>query len=1102
MRARFFLGRAGSGKTFLCLEEARRALKADPEGAPLIFLAPKQATFQLERQLLGDAELGGFTRLRIHSFERLAQFILEQLPQKTETMLSEQGRTMALRALLMRRRRDLRIFRSGEGLARFATTLSDELREWQRREFTPAGLLRMSEREELSGPLRYKLHDLGLLLGDYLDWLKVHGAQDPDCLLDLAVDALEKAPEDACRIDALWMDGFAEMSAQELSLLTAVARRCRDVTLAFCLDPASVKASSSSWLSIWSGIEQTRQECWTRLGKIAGAELREEIIDGRKHGGRFTENAALRHLEEHWTLPQAFREEGMDGRAGSAVQLTMCPTPEMEAVFAAREILRLVRDGGGRYRDAAVLVRKMDAYAEHLRRVFARYEIPFFLDRRESASHHPLAELTRSALRAAAFDWGHDDWFAALKTGLVWGDADAIDRVENEALRRGWKGETWFRPLPGEGETIASVERLRKKWIAPFAALREALGVGTLFRPSGEEVAKAIRELWRALKVEAQLEKWKAEETIHATVWEALNALLDDLARAFGKDVLPLRDWLAIIEAGLTGLTVGVIPPALDQVLIGAIDRSRNPELKLAIILGCNETVFPAPPRLDSLLSESDRDELRATGAPAGPTRWQLLGREQFLAYIACTRSRERLAMTWAEHEATDAPLNPSTFVAHLRKLFPALETQTFTGPEWSAAEHASELMDRIAAGQLPARLKGLLTRPEFALLREQMRLAGGPGAGDIADLTDRLYGRVLKTSVSRLEDFAACAFKFFTRSGLRAEERQKFELDVRERGSFQHEALKTFRNQLQAEGKRWRDITPEEGRARMKRCVDALSAEFRDGLLASNPQARFAARTMAETLGDFVAASIEWMWQYEFDPRAVELAFGREASALPGWEIDLGEERKLIFRGVIDRVDVWPIPGSDAALAVVMDYKSGAKKLDDTLMKHGLQLQLPGYLALLRHIAAPPGMFGVDKLIPAGMFYVNLRGKTEPAATRGDALRNRDEVKQAGFKHFGRFDFSQVRRLDKSGGSGQFNYKINQNGEPNKTIKDAMASGDFLELLDDVEEQLRRMGREIYGGAIDPNPYQKGEDRACDKCECQGVCRFDPWTGTFRRLK
>jgi hypothetical protein len=58
VQARFLLGPAGSGKTFLCLKEIRDALRENSEGPPLILLAPKQATFQLERQLL-DSERWG-----------------------------------------------------------------------------------------------------------------------------------------------------------------------------------------------------------------------------------------------------------------------------------------------------------------------------------------------------------------------------------------------------------------------------------------------------------------------------------------------------------------------------------------------------------------------------------------------------------------------------------------------------------------------------------------------------------------------------------------------------------------------------------------------------------------------------------------------------------------------------------------------------------------------------------------------------------------------------------------------------------------------------------------------------------------------------------
>ncbi|MDR3378423.1 MAG: hypothetical protein P4M10_07035, partial [Verrucomicrobiae bacterium] len=106
---RFLLGPAGSGKTFRCLAELRAALTQAPaDPTPIILLAPKQATFQLERQLLAGETLAGFSRLRVLSFDRLAAFIFETLNVAPPRRLSAEGRLMVLRALLRTHDRQLK----------------------------------------------------------------------------------------------------------------------------------------------------------------------------------------------------------------------------------------------------------------------------------------------------------------------------------------------------------------------------------------------------------------------------------------------------------------------------------------------------------------------------------------------------------------------------------------------------------------------------------------------------------------------------------------------------------------------------------------------------------------------------------------------------------------------------------------------------------------------------------------------------------------------------------------------------------------------------------------------------------------------------------
>jgi len=914
VQVRLLLGPAGSGKTFRCLGGIRKALTASPVGAPLLLVVPKQSTWQMERQLLASSSTPGYTRLHILSFERLAHFVFARLRKQPPEMLNEEGRLMVLRGLLAQKRDELKLFRASARLTGFAQELSRLLKELQRKQLTPQTLIELAGQVQNVEGLPAKLLDLATLLECYLDWLKTHDLQDADTLLAAASQALagstnprprsvHKSPQlslplglsssDPAESDAagsslliqhIWVDAFAEFSPQELDLLAALLPRCQGATLTFCLDHAPEK--KSSWLSNWSVVQHTFEDCKSRLGRVPGADLSVELLRRDPPRSRFSNNPVLQHVESCWSHPQPYAveppamapDEGIpeprdreaspsppprEERAGERrpfarssvsgvhdpklsipstfpLRLAACANPEAEATLAAREIIRYVRNGG-RYRDASVLVRQLDRYHDPLQRVLARYEIPFFLDRRESVSHHPLAELSRSALRTVAFDWQHEDWFAVLKTGLVPVPEDKIDRLENEALARGWKGVLWQKPLviDTEPELTRWLADLQGRIMPPFQRFALALA-SHRNQPTGPQIAGALRQLWSDLDVESKLEEWAAPElaisqslataSVHSTLWDQMSEWLGNVELAFPHEPLRLREWLPILDAGLANLSVGVIPPALDQVLIGAIDRSRNPDVKLALVLGLNETVFPASPQVSPLLSETDRAELEKRNVILASNARQQLSRERFYGYLACTRARERLVLTSALFDANGSPLNLSPFLSHLRQLFPFLETETISEAlDWAESEHPSELIVPLlkAQGQVSSfdasdqAAHSVVHLPAVASVLESLRDFHTPDPREALapELAARLYGPVLRTSVSRIEQFAACPFRFFVHSGLRAEERKNFELDIREQGSFQHDALALFHDELHREGKRWRDITPAEARKNQPNC-------------------------------------------------------------------------------------------------------------------------------------------------------------------------------------------------------------------------------------------------------------------------------------------
>ena len=258
--------------------------------------------------------------------------------------------------------------------------------------------------------------------------------------------------------------------------------------------------------------------------------------------------------------------------------------------------------------------------------------------------------------------------------------------------------------------------------------------------------------------------------------------------------------------------------------------------------------------------------------------------------------------------------------------------------------------------------------------------------------VADALYGPVLRTSVSALEHFAACPFRFFVRSGLRATERRQFEVDAREQGSFQHEILARFHGEIRAEGRQWRQIAPAEARQRIRRIAGEVTRGFREGLFAASSEREAEARRLTTVLEEFIEIAVEWMAHCAFDPVMVEVGFGRTDDGLPAWELELDPAHRLAFRGKIDRVDLAPGDDVDEALCMVVDYKSSARAVDPLLLEHGIQIQLPAYLLCLREFKDARAVFGVRRLRPVGMFYVSLRGTIESGGNRREVFANADD--------------------------------------------------------------------------------------------------------------
>lgn len=1099
MLARFLLGPAGSGKTVRCLDAVRTALRDAPDGPPILFLAPKQATFQLERRLLEDPGIPGWSRLQVLSFERLARQLLETW--RPVRILDEDARIMVLRALLRRHQGELRVFHAAARLTGFAQEVNATLRELQGQGVGPDQLLDLAQRLPDSPTLADKLRDLALLLRHYRAWLADHAVEDADTLPDLAT-ALLRQPHLEVRLDGLWVDGFAEMTSQEIELLAALVARSREATLAFCLDPPT--DADVPWRSTWTVVHQTVRRVHNRLLAEPGCIVQVETLPRSDHASRFTGQPTLAHLERSWDAATPATEPAR------GLHLVECRDPEREAEIAAREVWREVR-AGARFRDLAVLVRSLEGCQDTLAQVFTRYEIPFFIDRRSPLAHHPLAELTRCALRLAAFDWPHEDWFGALKTGLTPLPAAAVDTLENEALAHGWEAATWRQAAERPPGPPALADTLARG-VRPFLRFIHHLGS----HPEGGHLASSLHTLWADLDVESTLLEWSdpgsavspAAAFLHRSALEQLRTWLKGIAVGFAGEHLPLAEWLPILDAGLASLTAGVIPPCLDQVLIGAIDRSRQPELEVALVLGLNEGHFPAPPAPSTLLTPRERESLLASGVSWITDLRRQIGHERYYGYIALTRARRRLVLTWSQRDDAGRPLNPSAFIRHLRRVFPDLPVAPdedhavppSAPPDLLADRllHRSELLPWLLRQSAATPLDALAGDPRIRTWLDRRRHPPPPGYLPAAAVR-ALWGRHPEVSVTALESLGACPFQFFVRHGLRGAERERRETDPRKTGSLAHALLARFHESVMADRLRWCDLTPAEAVARFDHLAPALVAEFAEGLFTRTPEARWQAAAVTDRIRSMLAVLVRWASTSDFHPTLAEVAFGGSA-ARPAWSVPVPPDASLRIRGTIDRVDLREAPGQPPQ-AVVIDYKLRPQRLDDTLLAAGIDLQLATYALALQDAAGWPDAPSTG-FLPAGMFLVALRGRPDRSPRRSD-LPDPELENAALHVHRGRCRASAVTHLDRGAPgqpSGQFALRINRDGSPRKG-GDLLRDEEFDALLARAREALQRAGAGLIAGDVRVLPYRYRTRTACDQCDLQAICRVDPATQTYRTV-
>lgn len=1105
MQLKYIFGGAGSGKTHKAMLEATQ--RARNTGKALIYLTPEQFSMEAERLLCRFSKDGAVMQPQVLSFSRLGHHVFSREGRLPGIFMDEASRNMLVQRILLAHSEDLGFYARLAGKPGFAEGVSNAIKELAQAGLGPRDIRAYCKSLGGDGAEIFvqKLEDIAKLFelfGQHVNEKYIVAEAEAAFLPEKIAGAgfLE-----GCEV---WVDGFTGFTEQEYAILGALMRRAALFTVCICI-PGTHAATDYSIIKEDDPLGQVKY-CVQRLTSLARdlgcKEALPVIINERP---RFL-SKELAHLE------RTYLEHGLDEYSGIVhdIRIYHVPSRYAEVELAAMQILRLVRDGLPcgtklRYSDIAIECANPLSYEGELRSVLSTYDIPFFMDTRVPV-HPPLVAMLVSAAKIAAYGYKHEEVFAFLKTGLMGHAAmggvsrDEVDVLENYCLAVGiqermWQAKTWVeseepRLLYGRFDDKA-MDVLREHVQTVLAPL---LRLG-----KEAEAGRYARGVWEVIK---PLYEGETDETLGQTLG-LVGGMLEKLAEIMGDELVSAADFAGILEAGLGALDVGLIPPRLDQVVIGSIERSRLPDIAALFVLGANEVNLASSK--PEIFTDADRASLAGLGLNLGADRRTKAFQEPYVAYGLLTQPRRLLVVSYLtaqEEGAMGKPRKPSALVERLHSIFPGLlakphsEEQGPTVPPAMLPRLGEALREsiKIGLGGLEPSQKALMAwyaeNPDYISIFERMKASalGKTSRVRLAQHSlEQLYREEIIMSVSRLEMYTRCPFAYFTEYSLKLQPRKIFEADARDFGNFYHKVFEKAGHSLN--GRSWVALGQDEISKIVDNTALELAPELGYGVMLKNKRNEYILGKMAGIAKRSLWATAEHVRAGAFEPKAYELSFGpeRELEALvidtPGG--------KIVLKGTIDRIDVFE--QNSRTFIRIIDYKSGSDGFSLKDVRDGLQLQLMTYMS----VALENGeeRLGQGDIMPGGVFYFRTANpildedKLEGKQVDAEVLK---EFKLDGLVVS---EPSVLNAMEDGINGHSANIKgvyIKKDGSLGAKSHRAVDVGHFSEIIGAAHNKMIEIAQDITGGNIDVSPKTtlKGNLRKspCDYCPYAGICELE----------
>ena len=1080
MGLRIIYGKAGSGKSQYIYNEINEKIK---ENKKIYIITPEQFSFTAEQKIMENRK--SIIGAEVITFNRLAYRVINEIGGVIHTNLTKCGKAMLIFSILQSEKNNLTFLNKSDENIEICMRIISELKKHA---VTIEDLKKVQEKIE-NKYLKNKLKDIILIYEKFENKIENNYIDETD-LLTILAENIDKI--DLLKNSEVYIDEFAGFTEQEYQAIKKIIKISNNVTITFCTDNLSLDTDPNT------DIFYPNKITYNKIISLLDKNEKIETINLEK-SHRF-KNEELGYIEKY-----LYSTKVQKCQTNKNINLFLAKNYYSEIENVAIKINKLIKEENLKYKDISIITKNTDNYSSLIKTIFEKYEIPVFIDEKRDLNQNIIVQYILSILEVFNKNYSYESIFNYLKTGFVEIDENDIFRLEKYCIKYGIKNNKFKKDfIYGKKEDVDYLNELRKNIINPLINLKDKLDEEKTAKNISKQIYLFLISQNIENKINKKINKLKEENLLdlakeYEESYKIIINILDEINLIFGEEKITIDRFIRIIKIGLKNSELGKIPATQDQVIVGDTDRSRSRKTKVVFIIGLNDGVFPSINKNQGFLDDEDRENLKTENIEIAKGTLENIYDDNFNIYKAFTTAEEKIYLSYASSDNEGKSLRASNLIYRMKKIFPNLieESDIIKKEnlnlinEKISYENLILKINEIENGINPEKLFYILykyyeqNKKYKDILKDNLKYINFKLNEKLKkENIEKLYGNKLNTSISKLEKYKSCPFSYYLQYILKLKEKEELKVQSFDTGSFMHDVINTFFEEINNLGIKLNNISDDEIEKIINKIINEKLLNENNYIFTSSEKYKLLVQRLKRIIIKSLKYIIQSLVQSEFKLEGTEVEFGEKGKYNP-IILNLEDGKTVEIIGKIDRIDV--AEDENKKYVRIIDYKSSVKNIDFGNVYAGLQLQLITYL---------DAVCKIEDFVPAGILYFNLLEQL----INSNKKISEEEIEQKirnNFKMKGLIlaDVKVAKMQDKNlekGKSEIIPAYIDKTGTLSPKLSSIASQEEFTKLQKYINKTIKQISNEIFKGNIELKPYYKNKKTPCEYCSYKNMCGFN----------